>query len=114
MDKRAKETWIRRVARESLGGGERILWSRHAIARLVTGALSRSAIETALASCEVIEDYPAAHRPLPDCLVLATLADATPVHAVIAVDEANERIFVVTIYRPDPVRWIDERTRKPR
>jgi hypothetical protein len=70
-------------------------------------------VESSLAGCEVIEDYPAAH-PLPDCLVLAMLDDGDPIHAVVAIDEVNERIFLVTVYRPDPARWLDERTRKPR
>jgi hypothetical protein len=99
------------MSREGHGG---ILWSRHAIARLATSMLSRSKVESSLAGCEVIEDYPAAHRPLPDCLVLAMLDDGDPIHAVVAIDEVNERIFLVTVYRPDPARWLDERTRKPR
>jgi hypothetical protein len=91
-----------------------VLWSRHAITRLATSALSRSNVEAGLVDCEVIEDYPEAHRPLPDCLVLAMLDDRSPVHAVVAIDEPNERIFLVTVYRPDPTRWLDERMRKPR
>lgn len=77
-------------------------------------ALSRPMIEAALVDCEIIEDYPDAHRPLPDCLVLGILEGREPIHAVVAVDEANERIYMVTVYRPDPARWLDERTRKPR
>ena len=114
MERSAKEACIRRVARLSRGRHDAILWSRHAIARLALAALSRSTVEAALADCEVIEDYPETHRALPDCLVLATLEDNNPIHAVVAIDEANERIFIVTIYRPEPARWIDERTRKPR
>lgn len=98
----------------SRGGSDTVLWSRHAISRLATTALSRSAVEDALASCEIIEDYPAAHRPLPDCLVLALLEGGEPLHAVVAIDEPNERIYMVTVYRPDPARWLDERTRRSR
>jgi YgiT-type zinc finger domain-containing protein len=33
-------------------------------------------------------------------LVYARLPGGTPIHAVIAIDEANDRIFVVTVYIP--------------
>ena len=61
----------------------------------------------------VIEDYPTLHRPLPDCLVLAWLATGEPVHVVAAIDEINDRWFVVTVYKPSVEEWENEwRTRK--
>ena len=70
-------------------------------------------METALSACTVIEDYSRIHRTLPDCLVLGLLPDGRPLHAVMAVDEANDRVLVVTVYVPDPVRWKDDwRTRR--
>jgi hypothetical protein len=67
----------------------------------------------ALETSEVIEDYPALHRPLPDCLVLGYLATGEPLHAVIALDEANDRLFIVTVYKPSREEWQDDwRTRK--
>jgi hypothetical protein len=42
----------------------------------------------------------------------AHLPAGEPLHAVIAVDEPNDRLFVVTVYRPDPRRWTDDRTRR--
>ncbi len=47
---------------------------------------------------EGIEDYPALHRPLPDCLLLTWLTTPIPVHAVIALDQ--DRILLVTVYQP--------------
>ena len=72
--------------------------------KIVTGA----EMESAFRHCEVIEDYPATHRPLPDCLILAWLADGRPLHAVIAIDDHKDRIFVVTVYVPDRERWHDD------
>ncbi|MBI5498067.1 MAG: DUF4258 domain-containing protein [Deltaproteobacteria bacterium] len=60
----------------------------------------------------MIEDYPAVHRPLPDCLVLGWAAAGAPVHAVVAVDKASNRVVIVTAYRPDPMRWSDGFTRR--
>ena len=80
---------------------------------MVKDGLTRPEIEEDLQQCETIEDYPVGHRLLPDCLVLSYLPDKRPLHAVIAIDENKNRIFVVTVYLPFPERWHhDWRTRK--
>ncbi|WP_343412426.1 DUF4258 domain-containing protein, partial [Candidatus Amarolinea dominans] len=115
MDPVEKQRMIQRIAYENQYDvlGERVLWSRHATAKLVDYSLRRADVETALARCLLIEDYLPLHRPLPDCLVLGTLPSGSPFHAVIAIDEANRRIFVVTIYLPARERWQDDwQTRK--
>lgn len=35
-----------------------------------------------------------------------------PLHLVAACDEAEPRVFVVTVYRPDPGRWEEYRRRR--
>ena len=53
------------------------------------------------------------HRPLPDCLMVGWLSGGQPLHAVIAIDDINDRLFMVTVYKPDPEEWKDDwRTRK--
>ena len=115
MNRLDKQRFIRRKSSENRYDpeGARVYWSRHAIAEMINDSLSRSEIEKALAACEIIEDYPAGHRPLPDCLVLAYLSADQPLHAVIAVNEARDRIFVITVYLPSQEEWQDDwRTRK--
>jgi hypothetical protein len=110
-----KRRFIRQKATQNRNDpqGAKVYWSRHAIAELIKDDLSRSGVELALETCEVVEDYPTGHRPLPDCLVLAQLSEAEPVHAVIAIDEARDRIFVITVYLPSNEEWQDDwRTRK--
>ncbi len=110
-----KQNFIRSKAIENQNDleGKKILWSRHAIIELLNDGLIRPDVETALVACEVIEDYPAQHRPLPDCLVLGTLGTSDPLHVVVAIDEINDRIFIVTVYRPLQERWENDwRTRK--
>jgi len=109
------QAFIRRIS--VLNGldsaGSSVQWSRHAITALVEDGLVRSQVELALTQCEVIEVYPHQNRHLPDCLVLAFLVDRRPLHAVIAVDRPNERLFVVTVYVPLEERWEDDwKTRK--
>jgi hypothetical protein len=111
MDSATKQDFVRRLA--ARGQPTNVLWSRHAIGKLALEDLSRQAVEAALCSSEVIEDYPVAHRPLPDCLLLGHLSPAAPIHVVAAIDEPNDRLFIVTLYRPDPARWThDSRTRR--
>jgi hypothetical protein len=110
-----KERFIKRSARRNRADPlrSRVLWSRHAIAKLADEAWVRSEVERGLEDCAVIEDYPALHRPLPDCLVLARLRSGELFHAVVAIDEDNDRIFIVTVYRPSSSEWEhDWKTRK--
>lgn len=110
MDREEKQSFIRCKARENRHDAEggKILWSRHGVAKLAAEGWHRTAVERGLEGAEVIEDYPATHRALPDCLVLAWLATGDPFHAVVAVDMANDRLFVVTVYRPGSEEWQDE------
>lgn len=114
VNREGKEQLIRSWAGLALQGRDCILWSRHAIARVAAAGLDRASIEKSLTAAEIIEDYPAQHRPLPDCLVLTTTHPLGAIHVVIAIDLPNDRMFLVTVYRPDPARWLNERTRKPR
>jgi hypothetical protein len=110
MNRPDKQRFIRRKSSENRSDpeGTTVYWSRHAIAEMINDGLSRSEIEKALEACEIIEDYPAGHRPLPDCLVLAHLPVDRPLHVVIAVDEARDRIFVITVYLPSREEWQDD------
>ena len=114
MDPQLKQTFIRQKASQNACDPQRarILWSRHAITELMDDDLTRQQVEKALQSCELIEDYPTQHRPLPDCLVLGRLTASEPLHAVIAIDQDKDRILIVTVYRPSEEEWEhDWRTR---
>src|SRR5690606_595149 len=115
MNSHNKQVFIRQKATESRKNPHSMkdMWSRHAVAALVDEGLRRKDVEEALCDAEVIEDYPVAHRPLPDCLVLSWLANEVPVHVVVAVDVDKDRIFIVTVYVPTHERWKNDwRTRK--
>ncbi len=90
-----------------------MLWSSHAIGKLQSENLQRKKVEPALVNCEVIEDYPWLTRKLPDCLVLTFTPNNDPFHVVVALDQPQDRIFIVTVYRPDQTRWENDwKTRK--
>jgi len=60
----------------------------------------------------ISSDYMTLHRALPDCLVLGWLGSSEPFHAVAAIDEPNDRVFVVTVYKPSKEEWEDDWRRR--
>jgi hypothetical protein len=58
---------------------------------------------------EIIEIY-LDDRPYPSCLVLGWTANHEPIHSVWAY--AREMAYLITVYRPDPARWINWRERR--
>ncbi len=62
---------------------------------------------------EVIEDYPN-DMPYPSCLVFGESFGGDPIHTVWAYNERNKWAVLITVYRPDPKRWINwkERVKK--
>lgn len=116
MGAQSKQDFICRKANQNQAdlAGEHILWSRHGIAELINEGWHRVHVEAGLQDCEIIENYPAIHRPLPDCLILGWFASGKPFHAVVAIDEGNDLLFVVTVYEPSLEEWEDDwKTRKP-
>ncbi len=83
----------------------------HAEEEMANDQLTLEAVLVATTSGRIIEDYPADH-PLPSCLVLGFTEEGTPLHSVWAYDENTGRSVLVTVYRPDPVRWVDWRIRR--
>lgn len=57
---------------------------------------------------EIIEDYPSDPRG-PSFLMLGFTEAGMPIHAVCALTEV---LLIVTLYRPDPSRWIEWRRRR--
>ena len=109
-----KADLITEIISENLSAenGDRVLWSRHAVAKLVMERVGRREVEAALRTCALVEDYPTIGRPLPDCLVLCFVAGA-PLHVIVAVDETARKIIIVTVYVPSEQRWeSDWKTRK--
>ena len=102
-----KEVFIRQKALEHVpDADEKIYWSLHAVGKLRRENLKKNDVERALKKCIIIEDYAMEGRPFPGWLVLGHIG-RKPVHAVIAIDKDNDRIFVITVYKPLAERWED-------
>ncbi len=108
MNAYEKQVFVRRKAVE-----RKIKWSRYALNELAREPMTVRDVEVALHRAEVIEDYPLVHRYLPDCLIFAVARFDHPFHAVIALDEVDDSILIVTVYQPSLEEWEDDwKTRK--
>ena len=69
-------------------------------------------IEEALLSsnCEIIEEYPNDPRG-ESYLILGFTNENKPIHFVCGSREPDV-VIIITIYRPDPYKWVDWRIRK--
>jgi hypothetical protein len=59
---------------------------------------------------EIIENYPD-DKPYPSCLVMGKSFAGEPIHSVWAYNPDNQWAVLITVYRPDPARWIDWKVR---
>jgi hypothetical protein len=59
---------------------------------------------------KVIENYPN-DKPYPSCLILGRNFSGEPIHSVWAYNPENLWAALITVYRPDPARWIDWKER---
>jgi hypothetical protein len=89
----------------------RIRITDHADEEAQTDRLSFDEIFISVFQGEVIEDYPD-DKPYPSCLVYGETFRREPVHSVWAYNQENRWAVLITVYRPDPKRWIDWRIRR--
>ena len=60
---------------------------------------------------EITEEY-LDDTPYPSCLIYGTTSLGDPVHSVWAYDAESGIAVLVTVYRPDPSRWINWKRRR--
>ena len=85
--------------------------THHAVEEAGNDQLNFEEIFHALNKGEIIEYYPD-DEPYPSCLVYGKNADGEPIHSVWAYDQKNRSAILITVYRPNPTRWIDWRNRR--
>jgi hypothetical protein len=59
----------------------------------------------------MIEEYPN-DKPYPSCLVYGDTFSCKPVHSVWAYNREKLSAVLITVYRPDPKRWIRWKKRR--
>jgi uncharacterized protein DUF4258 len=91
----------------------RVRITDHADEEAQADRLSYEEIYFSVLQGEIIEEYPT-DRPYPSCLVLGTTFSGDAVHSVWAYNPESGWAVLITVYRPDPNRWVDWRTRRPK
>ena len=89
----------------------RIRITDHADEEALADHLSFDAVFFSVVQGEIIEDYPD-DRPYPSCLIYGDNFSGDPVHSVWVYNGDNQWAVLITVYRPDPERWINWRTRR--
>jgi len=91
----------------------RVLYTQHARREMRDepfGRILEQEVYEAILSGEIIEDYPE-DMPYPSCLVFGRTRRGRPIHAVCAHAPEEDKAIIITVYEPDPDRWIDFRRR---
>lgn len=89
----------------------RVRITDHADEEAVADQLTMDDVFYSVLHGEVIEDYPEG-RPYPSCLVFGRTSNGLAVHTVWAYNPNSGWAVLITVYRPDPRRWIDWRERR--
>jgi hypothetical protein len=90
---------------------KRIRITDHADEEAVADQITLDQILNGIPSGEIIEQYPS-DKPYPSCLVYSE--SNGPLHSVWAYNEQSSWAVLITVYRPDPQRWINWRSRRPK
>jgi hypothetical protein len=91
----------------------RIRITNHADEEAQADNLSFDEIFYSVLQGEIVESYPT-DKPYPSCLIYGDTFNQDPVHSVWAYNQENTWAVLITVYRPDPNRWINWRTRRPK
>jgi len=73
--------------------------------------LKNEDIENLLTNGMIIEQYPD-NYPLPSILLNGHTLNDEPLHAVIAINELENKLIVVTAYKPNINKWTDNFSRR--
>ncbi len=78
----------------------------HATRRMFNRNIEEKDVLNLLEKGIVVEEYKADY-PFPSVLVNGTAHDNRALHAVVGIDEDCLRIYLITVYEPDPAKWSD-------
>jgi len=83
---------------------DKLAFKKHTVLRMRQRKITADEVKEALQVCKIIEYYPE-DRPLPSGLVLGYTENKKAVHAVVAADEIEEMLWVITVYEPNILEW---------
>ena len=83
---------------------DKLAFKKHTVLRMHQRKIAADEVKTALQSCKIIEEYPQ-DRPLPTGLLLGYTGSNRPLHAVVALDEGEDMLWIITVYEPTLLEW---------
>ncbi len=93
---------------------EKILFSKHARDEMETeefGEIKEKEVFEAVLNGKTIKSYPE-DEPYPSCLIYGRTSENRPLHIVCAYGKGDGIVIIITVYQPDPEKWIDFERRK--
>ena len=88
-----------------------IAYRLHASERMFEREIDDSDVEYLLTTGEIIERYDD-DQPLPSLLINGCRSNNRPLHVVIAINEQEKQLIVITVYEPDPIKWLNNFSRR--
>jgi hypothetical protein len=83
---------------------DKIAFKKHTVLRMHQRQISSAEVANILCMCELVEEYPN-DFPLPSSLVMGYTEKRRPIHAVVAFNEEEDIIWVITVYEPTLEEW---------
>ena len=88
----------------------RVRITDHADEEAFDDSLTYDEIYYSVIQGEVIENY-SNDKPYPGCLIMGKNFSGEPIHSVWAYNPENLWAVLITVYRPNPERWVDWKVR---
>lgn len=85
-------------------------FSEHALNQSILRHISLQEVREAIATSELIEDYPN-DKYGPSCLLFGFTQRRRPLHIQCSYP-SRPLVKIITLYEPDPALWIDFKTRR--
>lgn len=99
------EAWIQEI--RSLVSSEKVSLKKHCILRMRQKTISVDEFKEAMLHAEIIEYYEDDY-PFPSALLLGFTSSGRPLHAVVALDKDDERLWIITLYEPKTKLWDEQ------
>lgn len=90
---------------------KKIKITEHADGEAQNDELSFEEVFASVLTGEIIEKYPD-DKPYPSCLIYGKNLTNEPIHSVWVYNAETKAGVLITVYRPDPSRWINWKIRR--
>ncbi len=90
-----------------------MLYTKHALTEMENedfGVIKDQEISELFENFDIIKEY-SDDKPYPSALLSGYTKKRRPLHVVCAINKNDNIIIIVTVYHPDPNKWIDNKRR---